>query len=181
MKSRGPAVIDQRRLRVSRILDDGRFAKEPRSAWRIQAMIIIRGALAAVLTVGLLVESNGADAQAPANVQRVGVIHISGHHRVVVDGLRQGLRDLGLEEGKHVVLDIRETQGDMKTAQEAARELERAKVDLLYTVTSQLALAAKSATAQVPIVFYVGADPIALGPGLCGRAATRRATQDDGC
>jgi ABC-type uncharacterized transport system substrate-binding protein len=82
---------------------------------------------------------------------------------VVVDGLRQGLRELGLEEGKHVVLDIREIKDDINAAEEAARALERGKVDLIYAVTSQMALAAKRATAQVPIVFYVGADPVALG------------------
>ncbi len=126
-------------------------------------MIIIRAALAAVLAIGLLAAPYGAAGQAPGNVHRVGIIHITGHHHVVVDGLRQGLRELGLEEGKHLVLDIRETKGDMKAAEEAARDLEQGKVDVIYTVTSQIALAAKRATAQAPIVFYVGADPVALG------------------
>ena len=56
----------------------------------------------------------------------MGVIHVSGHHHVVVDGLRQGLRDLGLEEGKQFVLDIRQIKDDPRAAEEAARALERA-------------------------------------------------------
>jgi hypothetical protein len=62
----------------------------------------------------------------------VGIIHFSGHHQVVVDGLRAGLRELGLEEGKHLVLDIRETPPDLTAVEAAARDLERGKVDLLY-------------------------------------------------
>jgi len=53
-----------------------------------------------------------AAAQTPRNVPHVGIIHLGGHHHMVVDGLRQGLRELGLEEGQHVVLDIREIEGD---------------------------------------------------------------------
>src|SRR5262249_41048537 len=95
-------------------------------------------------------------------VHRVGVIHLSGHHQVVVDGLREGLHDLGLEEGKHFVLDIRETDG-VKAAGDAAKDLERPKVDLIYTVTTQVTVEAKRATRQTPIVFYVGTDPAAAG------------------
>jgi putative ABC transport system substrate-binding protein len=126
-------------------------------------MTIMRAALAATFAVGLLTAPYGARGQTPGNVHRVGIIHVSGHHHVVVDGLRQGLRQLGLEEGKHLVLDIREITGDRKAAEEAARDLERGKVGLIYTVTSQVTIAAKRATVQTPIVFYVGADPVALG------------------
>jgi putative ABC transport system substrate-binding protein len=81
----------------------------------------------------------------------------------LVDGLRQGLRELGLEEGKRIVLDIRDTKGDLKGVEEAARDLERGKVDLIYTVATSVTIAAKRATAQTPIVFYAGADPVAAG------------------
>ncbi len=93
----------------------------------------------------------------------MGIIHFSGHHHVVVDGLRQGLRELGLEEGKHIVLDIREIKGDLKAVEEAARDLERKKVDLIYTVTTSVTMAAKRATAQTPIVFFAGTDPVRAG------------------
>jgi ABC-type uncharacterized transport system substrate-binding protein len=80
---------------------------------------------------------------------------------VVADGLRQGRRELGLEEGKHFVLDLRDTRGDQKGVEEAARELERGKVDRIHTVTTSVTTAAKRATAQTPIVFFAGQDPVA--------------------
>ena len=119
--------------------------------------------LAVILTVSFILAPLAAEAQIPRNAPRVGIIYVSGHHQVVVDGLRQGLRELGLEEGKHFALDIRKTTGDPKAAEEAARDLERGNVDLIYTVTSQVTVAARRATARTPIVFYVGADPVALG------------------
>ena len=60
------------------------------------------------LALGVLAAPSGAPAQAPGKIPHVGAIYLSEHHQVIVDGLRQGLRDLGLEEGKHYVLDIRE-------------------------------------------------------------------------
>jgi len=106
-----------------------------------------------------------AAAQTPRNVPHVGIIHLGGHHQVVVDGLRQGLRELGLEEGQHVVLDIREIEGDsyVQGAEPAARDLESRKINLIYSVTSSVSTAVKRATTQVPIVFYVGVDPVAVG------------------
>ena len=115
-----------------------------------------------VLALGPLIAPYAAGGQTSGHVYRVGIIHASGYHHVVVDGLRQGLRELGLEEGKHLVLDIREIDGDPKAAEEAARDLERGNVDLIYTVNSQVTIAARRATARTPIVFYVGADPVAL-------------------
>src|SRR5262249_56774273 len=79
--------------------------------------------------------------QTPGNVRRVGIIHQGGPYEGLVDGLRQGLRELGVEE---VVLEIRETS-DLKAVEEAARDLERGKVDLIYTVATSVTIAAKRA------------------------------------
>jgi putative ABC transport system substrate-binding protein len=118
----------------------------------------------AVLALTLLAAPLAAQAQSPGYVPRVGIIHYSGGMHVWVDGLRQGLRELGLEEGKHLVQDIRETTYDLKAVEAAASDLEHAKVDLLYTVTTSLTTAAKRATVHVPIVFFAGTDPVAAGP-----------------
>jgi ABC-type uncharacterized transport system substrate-binding protein len=116
-----------------------------------------------VLVLGLLLAPYGAGGQSPGTVRRVGVISQGGVYAVMIDGLRQGLRELGLEEDKHVVLDIRDTRGDLKAVAAAAKDLERLRVDLIYTVATSVTIAAKKATAQTPIVFYVGTDPIAAG------------------
>ena len=106
----------------------------------------------------------GAAAQAQQHkVYRVGVITAGGAWYGTIDGLRAGLRELGLEEGKQFILMIRDTKGNAKAAEEAARNLEQEKVNLLYTTQTSVSIAAKRATTAIPIVFCAGADPIDLG------------------
>jgi ABC-type uncharacterized transport system substrate-binding protein len=93
---------------------------------------------------------------------RVGVILHGGPWYAVVDGLRQGLKQLGLVEGKEFVLEIHDTRGDLRTVADTARNLEREKVNLIYTVATSVSLAAKQATQSVPIVFFAGTNPVAL-------------------
>ena len=82
-----------------------------------------------------------------------------------IEGLREGLRANGLEEGRHVALLLRNSQGgDAAAAEAAARALERdEKVDVIVAIGTSAARAAKRATAEVPIVFTAGADPVAAG------------------
>ncbi|HEV8342381.1 MAG TPA: ABC transporter substrate-binding protein [Candidatus Binatia bacterium] len=103
-----------------------------------------------------------AEAQQP-KVYRVGVLLPSALGSEVVDGLRAGLKELGLEEGKQFVLEIRDTKGDLKAAEEAARNLEQEKVNLIFTTRTSVTIAAKRATADIPIVFSAGTDPVVLG------------------
>ena len=77
-----------------------------------------------------------------------------------MDGLRDGLKQLGLEEGKHVVLDIRDAKGDIKAVEEAAKNFEREKVNLIYAVHTSVVTAVKNVTSKSPIVFVVGSDPV---------------------
>jgi putative ABC transport system substrate-binding protein len=106
----------------------------------------------------------GAFAQAQqARVYRVGVVHEGGPYNVGVDGLKEGLRELGFAEGKDYVLDVRDLKGNRKAAEEVARRLEREKVDLIYTEASSVTIAVKRATTGVPIVFAVGSDPVVDG------------------
>jgi putative ABC transport system substrate-binding protein len=107
-------------------------------------------------------------ATAPAEAQqpkpyRVGVLLPGEAWYETIDGLRAGLRQLGLEEGKQFVLVARDTKGDAKVAEEAARSLEQEKVDLIYTTSTSVTVVAKRATAEIPIVFCAGSDPVVLG------------------
>jgi putative ABC transport system substrate-binding protein len=114
-----------------------------------------------ILFVVLLAVTAGAEAQPKG--YRVGVITAGGAWYATIDGLRVGLRDLGLEEGKQFILAIRDTKGDVKVAEEAARNFEQEKVNLIYTTQTSVSIAAKRATADISIVFCAGADPVALG------------------
>jgi putative ABC transport system substrate-binding protein len=98
-----------------------------------------------------------------ARPYRVGVLVPGEAWYEIVDGLRLGLRELGLEERKQYTLSIRDWKGDLKAAEDAARNLEQEKVNLMYATSSNSAIAAKRATADIPIVFCAGTDPIVLG------------------
>jgi putative tryptophan/tyrosine transport system substrate-binding protein len=115
-----------------------------------------------LLAILILASVHTAQAQ-QAKVYRVGVFLEGGSFSAVVDGLKDGLKELGFAEGKQYVLEIRDLKGDRKAVEEAARGLERGKVDLMYAVATSVAVAVKQATAVVPIVFAVGSDPIVAG------------------
>jgi putative ABC transport system substrate-binding protein len=99
----------------------------------------------------------------PDKVFRIGVVHEGGPFYIVVEGLKDGLKELGLDAGKHYVLEVRDLKGDRQAAEEAARSLEREKVNLIYAVSTSVTTLVKRATAEVPIVFAVGADPVVAG------------------
>jgi len=100
---------------------------------------------------------------AQPRVYRIGLIHLGGPYAQVVDGLREGLHELGLEEGKQYALLIRDAKGDVLTVDGLAKALEDDGVDVLFTAGSSVTVAAMKATRHVPIVFHSGADPVAIG------------------
>jgi putative ABC transport system substrate-binding protein len=102
-------------------------------------------------------------AQAQQTKYRIGVLYPGGPLSQVLDGLRAGLREAGIEDGKQVTFAIIDTKGDTKLAEDAAQNFEREKVNLLYVIGSTVIAAAKQATSSTPIVFCIGSDPVPLG------------------
>jgi putative tryptophan/tyrosine transport system substrate-binding protein len=123
------------------------------------AAYVTRWVLVGALSLGVVC---AAEAQS-ARVYQVGVVHLGGAYQLAVDGLRAGLKEQGLEDGKRVKLHVRDAKGDLEALKKVARELEAQRVDLIYAISSSATLAARQATERVPIVFYAGADPVALG------------------
>jgi len=80
-----------------------------------------------------------------------------------VDGLKNGLRDLGFEEGRDVVFDVRLTDADSAGISAAAGALVNARVDVIFTSGEAATAAARAATQTVPIVFTLVGDPVATG------------------
>jgi putative ABC transport system substrate-binding protein len=75
---------------------------------------------------------------------------------------RQGLNDLGYVEGRNVVIELRNSeQYDRLPA--LASELVRGQVTVIFADNIAAAIAARAATATIPIVFAIGGDPIRDG------------------
>src|SRR6266550_9622818 len=81
-----------------------------------------------------------------------------------VSGFRQGLSEMGYVEGRNVAIAFQWAGGNYDLLPTLANELVRQRVSVLVTAgTTPAARAAKAATATIPIVFFIGADPVAAG------------------
>ena len=120
------------------------------------------GAYAAALL--LCLATLVADAQDARRAYRIGVLNEawSAAHPTV-EGLKAGLKDLGLEEGRDVTYDVRFTEGRRDALAQAAAALVGIGVDLIVASQQSAALAASKATRSVPIVFTSVGDAVAAG------------------
>ena len=76
----------------------------------------------------------------------------------------QVLREAGFNEGQNLVVEQRWANYQYDQLPEMAAELVRARVSLIVAFGNNLpAQAAKASTSTIPIVFLMGADPVALG------------------
>ncbi len=94
--------------------------------------------------------------------RRIGML--SGFQNLqILKGFHENLRGHGWIEGKNLIIDNRYFEGHAERIPALAAELVALKPDLLIGSGPQIAVALKSATATIPIVFVAVADPVGLG------------------
>jgi putative ABC transport system substrate-binding protein len=99
-------------------------------------------------------------ASASEKVRRVGVL--ANEAWPPLEGLRQGLEQLGYVEGRNLQLEHRFAEGQTEKFPGLATELVQLPVEVIVTVGTPASLAAMRATKTIPIVAQSG-DPIASG------------------
>jgi putative tryptophan/tyrosine transport system substrate-binding protein len=90
-------------------------------------------------------------------VAKIGVLLLGyPNPSIFIKGLREGLRDLGYEEGRSVELIIRSADGKAEVLASLAAELTRSQVNMIVAYPTTAGLAAQKATAELPIVAFGG-------------------------
>jgi len=119
--------------------------------------------LAVILTFSVLLAARASEGQPPMPV--VGVLNMQtpDSETTQLTAIRQGLKEAGFVEGQNVAFDLRFAEGRNDRLPTLAAELVRRRVHLIVANTTPPAIAAKSATSSIPIVFVFGADPVELG------------------
>jgi ABC-type uncharacterized transport system substrate-binding protein len=87
----------------------------------------------------------------------------AGESARAVAAFHQGLRETGFVEGQNLKIEFRWAEGQYDKVPGLTSELVSLPLALLFAAGPPAALAARIATASIPIVFVVGVDPIAAG------------------
>jgi putative ABC transport system substrate-binding protein len=128
--------------------------------------VTTRRAFLGTLAGGLLSAPLAAQAQQAGKIPRIGVLYsgLSGTSVPVLEGFRQGLRELGYVEAKNIAIEYRFNEGNLARLPSLAAELVRLKVDVIVASGgTPTILAAKNATSTIPIIFPTVGDPVTQG------------------
>jgi len=131
-----------------------------------------RDFISSALLVGVAIAwPFAAQGQRENKVFRIGYVglHDSASLPERLAAFRAGMRSLGYEEGKNIVIEYRWAEGHYERLPAIFAEMVRLKVDVIVTHGTPGVLAAKKATTTIPIVFATVGD--ALASGLVGSLA----------
>jgi putative tryptophan/tyrosine transport system substrate-binding protein len=102
----------------------------------------------------------------PAAMPVIGSLNPGSAHQFahLVANVRQGLSETGYVEGQNMAMEYRWGEGQNDRLPALAADLARRQVAVIITSGGMVsALAAKTATATIPIVFTIGGDPVRSG------------------
>jgi putative ABC transport system substrate-binding protein len=104
-------------------------------------------------------------AQRPERVPRIGVLNFGSEAEFgrFVNAFSRGMAERGYRDAVNLRLDIRYSDLDREKLKRNAHDLAAANVDLIWVPGSTPAQAAREATAKIPIVFAIAADPVHSG------------------
>ena len=118
-----------------------------------------------VLASFILATVHLSEAQQVGKIPRIG--YLGGATRsgnsVRREAFLQGLRQLGYEEGKNIVIEYRYAEGKFDRLPALAAELVQLKVDLIVTIGTAATRPANDATRTIPIVMAQDSDPVGNG------------------
>jgi len=119
--------------------------------------------LAVAAAGGFIAMPAVARAQQAGKAHRIGFLSLGSGPGSGTEAFRQGLRELGFVEGRDLIIEYRWAAGKKERLPELAAELVRLKVEVIVTVVTPAAEAAKLATSTIPIVMAAVADPVGSG------------------
>jgi putative tryptophan/tyrosine transport system substrate-binding protein len=94
---------------------------------------------------------------------RVGILSASPPTPAMVDAFREGMRERGYIEGHNLSIDVRWPRGTFEQDPAVAAELANATVDVIVAWSTPAVIAARRATAVIPIVMVSVGDPVGSG------------------
>src|SRR5689334_8428206 len=99
-------------------------------------------------SLGVVATARVANAQRTEKIYRIGFLGIANASSWAsqISALQQGLRELGYEEGRNIVIEFRWAEGDLSRLPKLAAELVGMKVDVIVTHGTPGSRAAKEAT-----------------------------------
>ncbi len=133
----------------------------PAEKWRDSKLKKVwLGLLLGVLLVSILAAGCGPQADL-----RIGIVQIAEHDALddARDGFIKALKEEGFEDGKNVIIDIQNAQGEFTTASTIVEGFVADKVDLILAIATPSAQAALNATKEIPIVITAVTDPVSTG------------------
>src|SRR5918992_1357512 len=107
-------------------------------------------------------------AQTKPRVARIGYLHLHTIEKKPTPeraAFLAGLRELGYETGRNLVIEYRGAEGDISRLPELAQELVKLRLDVMVVGSVEAAAAAKNASSAIPLVITAAGDPVSAGVG----------------
>lgn len=136
-------------------------------------MGLARLVVLATLTLAFLTAPLTVEGQPAGKAYRIGFLRVGPPPAAWIEGLRQGLRELGYLEGRNMVIEFGLASSTAQVPDVAAG-LVRLKVDVIVASGTPSLLPARDAAGKIPVVFVAAIDPVAtrLVASLARRCTT---------